>query len=593
MKTLGRISALLTLLALGAGCAQSAAPTLPGLGAAGAAGSHRARATGALVWTQTDAVKVRPQDAPIARNRSVALAGAQGETVAFQVLVYAGGGALSNVDVALTDLSDGQGHTIPAASSVLLYRQYYLDLVYPSGSGGATGLYPDGLVPMGKDPYYHERRNGSPFNVPAHRNQGVWGDVEIPGNAVPGVYKGTASVTSGGAPLASVPVTVTVWNFALPPSSSLTTAFGFNTWSAYLGHYGNNWNTQKIETLTNLYQAEALKHRISLYENDVAGPNYTYNPATHKITSMDYTLFDSTYVPDLNGSLVPNGARATTAEVPDANPAPPGAGPGPNDAEYVAFWKAVGAHFAQQGWTSRNFYYDLDEPSTAADFKTVAYRADLVHKADPSIRVMDTTHFRQELAGHVDIWDPIVNELDSPGFPSPAVYAARQKLGEQVWFYTSNNSLDSYGPWPNFFVDRGMNDTRIFSWMAWRYGLNGFLYYGTVIAYERYPNPWNNVYAFGDNGDGTLFYPGRVALIGGKHDIPCPSIRLEMIRGALQDYEYMALLKAKGQSSFVDALVRKLVVKTNNWTQDPQALESARAEMAAKLGGAGASARAI
>jgi len=582
-----RMAALLFLLALvSAGCSRTATPLLPsaGGGKPSAVGRTAGGSVAATVWTQSDGYKVRPTDNPIASNRTANVAGARGETVAFQVIVSATGGALDDVNVALSDLSDGKGHTISAANAQL-FREYYTDLTHPSGSSGKTGWFPDGLVPIGRDPYYHETRNGAPFTVSARSNQGVWIDIDVPAGAVAGTYQGTATVTAGSAGLASVPVTLTVWNFTLPATSSLTTAFGFNSWVAYLAHYGNHWDTSKIEALTNLYQAEGLKHRISFYGGDVANPSYTYDAATQKITSIDYTLYDATEMPDLNGTLLSNGARGTVADLPNANPAPPGAKAGPQDAEYVAFWKVMSAYFQQQGWYARNFYYDFDEPQTAQDFATVLHRADVVHKADPGLRVMDTTTLHTSLIGHVNIWTPIVNELDSPGFPAPSQYAARQKAGDKVWFYHSNSSLSSYGPWPNFFIDRGMNDTRIFSWMAWKYHLDGFLYYSTVNNYEVYPNPWNNVYSFGDNGDGTLFYPGKPSIIGGVHDIPCPSIRLKTIRAALQDYEYMELLHAKGQDAFLSSLVAKLVAKTNSWSADPKLLQAARAQMALKLQG--------
>ncbi|HTA37841.1 MAG TPA: glycoside hydrolase domain-containing protein, partial [Candidatus Acidoferrales bacterium] len=518
-------AALLATAAFAAGCAQhggsSALPTLSGADSAraGAAGTG-----GATVWTQTDAVKILPDDKPVAKNSAIVAGGAMGESVSYQLVVSATKGGLSNVNVAVSDLSDGHGHVLASAANVQLYREFYLDLTNKSGQFGHTGEYPDGLVPIGKDPYYHEQRNGAPFDVAGGKNQAVWIDFNVPANAAPGVYKGTAAVTVSGKPLAKVPVTFTVWNFALPATSSFPTAFGLNTYQAYLGHYGSKWNTDKIVTLSNLYQAEALKHRISLYENDVETPQYTYNAQSHKITHVDYSLFDATYVPNLNGTLLKNGAQATTAEMPDDNATAPGATPGPQDAEALAYWKLMGGYFNGKGWLGRNFYYDVDEPQTSQDFATAVHRADLVHQADPSIRVMETTTIHKELIGKIDIWDPNVTEFDNTYFPPPSAYAARQKAGDKVWFYHSNSSLSSGGPWPNFFVDASMNDARILGWLAWRYKLDGFLYYATTLNYNRTSNPWTNVWNFGDNGDGVLFYPGKTSLIGGRHDIPCDSI---------------------------------------------------------------------
>ena len=573
--------------AFSAGCAEHAGTSaLPAVsGASVGHGGPASVAGGATVWTQTDAVKILPDEKPVARNSSIVAGGALGESVSYQLVVSATKGGLSRVVPAVGDLSDGHGHVLVSATDIALYREFYLDLTNRSGQFGHTGEYPDGLVPIGKDAYYHEQRNGAPFDVASGKNQAVWIDFNVPANAVPGVYKGMAIVTSDGKTLAKVPVTFTVWNFALPATATLTTAFGFNTYQAYLGHYGSKWNTDKIVTLSNLYQSEGLKHRISLYENQVENPQYTYNAQSHKITNVDYTLFDATMVPVMNGTLLKNGAEATIAQVTDDNGTAPGATPGPQDDEALAYWKTMGAYYGSRGWLTRNFYYDVDEPQTSQDFATAVHRADLVHQADPQLRVMETTTLHKELIGKINIWDPNVTEFDNTYFPPPSAYAARQKAGDKVWFYHSNSSLSSGGPWPNFFVDAGMNDARILGWLAWRYRLDGFLYYATTLNYNRTPDPWTNVWNFGDNGDGVLFYPGKTSLIGGKHDIPCDSIRLKEVRAALQDYEYMELLHKKGQDGFVDALVRKVASKMNVYTQNGDALLKARDEMAQRLQG--------
>src|SRR5580698_3101974 len=274
------------------GCAQhGGASALPAV--SGGSAERDGGAAGARVWRQSDAVKVLPDDKPVARDTSIVAAGAMGESVSYQLVVSATTGGLSKVTPAVSDLSDGHGHVLTSATDIALYREFYLDLTNKSGQFGHTGEYPDGLVPIGKDAYYHEQRNGAPFDVASGKNQAVWIDFNVPANAVPGVYKGTVAVTSDGKALAKVPVIFTVWNFALPATATLTTAFGFNTYQAYLGHYGSKWNTGKIVTLSNLYQAEGLKHRISLYENQVENPQYTYNAQSHKITNVDYTLFDA------------------------------------------------------------------------------------------------------------------------------------------------------------------------------------------------------------------------------------------------------------------------------------------------------------
>ncbi len=86
-------------------------------------------------------------------------------------------------------------------------------------------------------------------------------------------------------------------------------------------------------------------------------------------------------------------------------------------------------------------------------------------------------------------------------------------------------------------------------WVAWKYKMQGELYYSMDEAYGE-KDPWTDIRLFGGNGDGTLFYPGLPARIGGHTDIPIESIRLKLIREGMEDYEYLALLaKLKGQNA--------------------------------------------
>ena len=64
-----------------------------------------------------------------------------------------------------------------------------------------------------------------------------------------------------------------------------------------------------------------------------------------------------------------------------------------------------------------------------------------------------------------------------------------------------------------------------------RHGFNGFVY---SMAHGWGPKPLENLVSFqGTNGDGTLVYPGEIIGQVG----PLPSIRLLLLRDAIEDYE--------------------------------------------------------
>src|SRR4029079_10509875 len=94
--------------------------------------------------------------------------------------------------------------------------------------------------------------------------------------------------------------------------------------------------------------------------------------------------------------------------------------------------------------------------------------------------------------------------------------------------------------------------------------------------YSRQKDPWNDVYLFGGNGDGTLVYPGRPKNIGGNTDIPIESIRLKLIRDGLEDYEYLNLLARHADAAMVKKLVDTLVTNTYTFDKDPAKLSEVR-----------------
>ncbi len=65
-----------------------------------------------------------------------------------------------------------------------------------------------------------------PFDLPANETHGFWVDLYVPAETPPGEYRGVYRVTAEGGKSLDVPVTLTVWNFTLPPTPTLVTAFG-------------------------------------------------------------------------------------------------------------------------------------------------------------------------------------------------------------------------------------------------------------------------------------------------------------------------------------------------------------------------------
>ena len=111
-----------------------------------------------------------------------------------------------------------------------------------------------------------------------------------------------------------------------------------------------------------------------------------------------------------------------------------------------------------------------------------------------------------------------------------------------------------FAGWPGYEVDRPGTAARAVPLLGFRRGLKGELYYDMLQAWTG--NPWTDVRAFAGNGDGTLLYPGRPAALGGTRPFPVESIRLKIIRDALEDVELFALARAAGEGRLADAAAR-------------------------------------
>src|SRR5712664_2103137 len=184
------------------------------------------------VWATSGLVRVGKTDTAGTAS-SISLSSARGETVDTQVVVQGPSGGLTNVNVSASALTGPGGATI-LASSVTLYREYYVTVTGTANYGGGSnpplgsGTYPEPLIP------FNDPETGAPLcdtsaslkacnaSIVAGENQPYWLDISIPhGTAASpsGTYTGNISVTANQGAV-TIPVALTVWNFELPTQPS-------------------------------------------------------------------------------------------------------------------------------------------------------------------------------------------------------------------------------------------------------------------------------------------------------------------------------------------------------------------------------------
>ena len=213
----------------------------------------------------------------------------------------------------------------------------------------------------------------------------------------------------------------------------------------------------------------------------------------------------------------------------------------------------------------------------------------MLHAAPALLTLFITTPFNVNLKDLVRIWVPLVNCLEPR--PSFANYCADQApfsayRSKSLWFYQScashgcnSNGGPYFTGWPSYMIDAPGTANRVMPWVAWKFGIQGELYYNMDEAYAYDKDPWTNVRISGGNGDGTLFYPGRPNRIGGHSDIPIESIRLKLIREGLEDYEYLALAAKLGGSKVADDFAARIVSEPYQWESSPEKFLLVRNEL--------------
>jgi hypothetical protein len=195
---------------------------------------------------------------------------------------------------------------------------------------------------------------------------------------------------------------------------------------------------------------------------------------------------------------------------------------------------------------------------------------------------------------------PLVNCLElRPGSadfchetPDLSAYDAERARGKRFWIYQSCASHGCGGKggayfegWPSYMIDASGAANRVMQWVAWKYKAEGELYFSMNEAYAYPGDPWTDFFLSGGNGDGTLFYPGRPARIGGHTDIPIESLRLKLIREGMEDFEYLALVAAARGMKAADEFAARIVEKPWSSENRPEKFAQIRQEMAHVLSG--------
>ena len=481
---------------------------------------------------------------------TVHLSGSRGETLNFVIR----GRSQECFDLK-TDAWSGIRRSGSAQTPIRFYRMLPFVTEHPSFHGAHVGAYPDPLVPA--DRFCPSIRGGG--------DAWILGEFQIPSDLDPGDYE--TSVTGPG----RVSIKLKVWGMKIPDQPAVPLYAELTSYYLLLGHYGR-WHEGEA-ALSRKYMASMLKHRILPFKNWVQG--IPVQGKTAFLRNAEGVASENTYystvvepMPDWAGLSVPF-------------PRPPRAG-----RDFENYFGAVRRALKSEGWLDRSYVYLWDEPE-ASEFKALEAAAKGVHRAAPDLRVLVTTKYRKDLAKSVDIFVPLMDHFDFPGNPSPEVYRSWQKNGKEFWLYASCMSHGCEGGVssgaPDWVIDRPGTFIRSQAWVASLYHADGLLYYSVNNGYRNFEHghdPWTDLWEFGGNGDGTLYYPGRPGMYGLNEQTPVESLRLKLWRQSSYDAEYIRWMNTQpNPPAWWPTLFRSLVRSPRDWSSSDDAYTDAREKM--------------
>ena len=215
-------------------------------------------------------------------------------------------------------------------------------------------------------------------------------------------------------------------------------------------------------------------------------------------------------------------------------------------------------HLRRKGWLDEAFVYWFDEPAPK-DYEFVNNGFAKLKAAAPDIDRMLTEQVEPGLIGGPNIWCPVTHHYDHQAAES------RRAHGEIFWWYVCTGPK---APYCTLFIDHPGTELRLWLWQTWKYNVKGILvwqtnYWTSSAAYPDSANPqnpyedpmgWRSGYSTpkGEkrpwgNGDGRFIYPPLAAADANPAapvlDGPVDSIRWEMLRDGIEDYEYFAVLQ--------------------------------------------------
>ena len=530
------------------------------------AGLGAAKMPSFALGVETSLRKLAPDDSRYSISRELRLQSARRERESGQVVVASLGEEVKSARAQWTGLR-GPDQARIAHEHVAIHRVGYVTTRRPVYPVERVGRWPDPLLPLEQ------------FDVPAREIQPLWVTVTVPPDTPPGEYVGEITVSTAADPPQTVRLVVEVWDIELPLRGRFRTGFGnvfrgdVCQWYGFAGDPPEDFRRKFYDVL--------LSNRV--------------NPAGLYVREM-WPLqedFEWCHERGLNAICLGNLGLADVRRLQDL--------------------ARAADRLRERKLLDIAYVFGFSNLAGPEDLERAREGFSRVRRLIPGLRRASPNPPIKPLWGYVNMWGVLTSDYDH------IAAQRRRRLGEEVWWYVG---CGPRRPYANFFIDYPATDARVLFWAAFKHRISGFLYYEVAMwasnmltrdigdpslvihddpealaalrQGKRWPDvPWNSFTFSRYNGDGQLMYPGR-------NETPLPSLRLEVIRDGIEDYELLVLLEdaalrlreadTERQYAFlVDESMRlaevdpRVVTDLTRFTDDPRVIARERERVARQL----------
>lgn len=511
-------------------------------------------------WTVDSLAKVFPDNQrPAHASSAIDLAAARGEREDAQVaLAVPPGDRVKKAAFAFTDLRGPGGSRIGKQRLDAFWQWFVFVHENPRANRDhatvlrrAPGFFPDAFL------------EAKEFPLRAGMTQPLWVRVSVPPDAAPGGYRGRLTLSldfeSGKAERIDVPIRLEVWPFSIPASPTIRhTEWMYPTLVSDYYHI-EAWSDAHWTWLERI-AADMAAHRqdmiLTPFSELVQVTRRDDGKFAYDLTRLDRWLdiFQAAGVTWIEGGHVAGRVGGWDSpivlgrlRVLDARGKPVDTSrEAMPDAAYEPILRGmlqrVHARLRERGLADRYVQHIADEP-IPKNMDSWTKIAAKVRRWLPGVRTIDAV-MAEGMEKACDIRVPQVQEVHGP---------SRVKPPQELWSYVC---VFPQGVYPNRFLDYPSVRNRILFWLSWSLGLKGFLHWGYAYwhTWVNVPgsgtpgavpiSPWTDAAAgshyCGDAmplpaGDPHIVYPGKSTI--------CSSIRWEVVRKGLEDYETLRLLE--------------------------------------------------